>query len=383
VTDYLLKHIQTAQNLIANYSHKTPFANYLSGYFAENKKYGSKDRRNIREACYAYFRWGLSLEKIDIENKIKLFLWATGRLEEKEIHAIFNHKPSNKSAKDILNYFGELPQNIFPCNSQVSKEIQIEDFSISHLQKPKVFFRIFKTSAFPILKDIEYSEVEKGVYATTPETQLQTLIAKGMIQIQDFASQEICKLIESKGIIWDICAGAGGKSIHLATTLPHCKIIVSDIRKSILENLNERSSNLLQIQFFSSVLDLSKNVLKLEFKKNKETQTFQYEEIDTILADVPCTGSGTWRRTPENLRNMDSRKISSYAELQINIVKNAIPFLKKGGKLFYITCSVYAEENEENVKIIEKMGFELLRSQYINKQKEGGDVLYFAELLKK
>jgi 16S rRNA (cytosine967-C5)-methyltransferase len=383
VADYLLKHIQTAQNLIDSYPQKTPFANYLSSYFSENKKYGSKDRRNIREACYAYFRWGLSLEKISIENKIKLFLWAIGRIEEKEILALFNQKPTNKSFENILEYFGELPPNIFPCSNQVSNEIPINDFSITHLQKPKVFFRIVKTAAIPRLKDIEHEEVEKDIFATSPETQLQDLVSTGMIQIQDYASQEVCKLIETRGKVWDICAGAGGKTIHLASTLPQCIFFVSDIRKSIIENLNDRASNILGYQFFSSVLDLSQNINKLEFKKNKDTKVFHFEEVDTILADVPCTGSGTWRRTPENLRNMNSAKISNYAELQISIVKNAVPFLKKGGKLYYITCSVYSEENEENVKTIEKMGFELIRSLYVNKQKEGGDILYFAELLKK
>lgn len=383
MADYLLKHIQTAQNLIANYSHKSPFSNYLSSFFAENKKYGSKDRRNIREACYAYFRWGLSLKKISIENKIKLFLWANGRLEEEEILALFNPKPTNKSFENILEYFDELPANIFPCNNQVSNQIQIDEFSLSHLQKPKVFFRIIKTTAIPRLKDIGYAEVEKDIYASSPETQLQDLVTTGMIQIQDYASQKVCKLIETRGTIWDVCAGAGGKTIHLASTLPHCDYFVSDIRKSIIENLNNRVSNLLGIQFFSSVLDLSQKINKLEFKKNKDTKVFHFEEIDNILADVPCTGSGTWRRTPENMRNMDLGKISSYAELQISIVKNAVPFLKKGGKLYYITCSVYSVENEENVKTIEKMGFELVRSLYVNKQKAGGDILYFAELLKK
>ena len=73
-----------------------------------------------------------------------------------------------------------------------------------------------------------------------------------------------------------------------------------------------------------------------------------------IIADVPCTGSGTWSRTPEQLFFFDEKDISKYSSLQKKILTNTIPRLKAGGWLLYVTCSVFREENEGNVKFIEE-----------------------------
>jgi 16S rRNA (cytosine967-C5)-methyltransferase len=75
-------------------------------------------------------------------------------------------------------------------------------------------------------------------------------------------------------------------------------------------------------------------------------------EFDLVIADVPCSGSGTWGRTPEQLYYFEADKIEEYAALQMKILPNLVPHIAPGGYLLYITCSVFRKENEANVNFI-------------------------------
>ncbi len=79
---------------------------------------------------------------------------------------------------------------------------------------------------------------------------------------------------------------------------------------------------------------------------------------------MPCTGSGTWARTPEQLFYFNKNQIKKYRALQKQVVENVIPYLKPGGYLLYITCSVFKEENEEVITFIkEKFNLEIVKMQ--------------------
>jgi 16S rRNA (cytosine967-C5)-methyltransferase len=117
---------------------------------------------------------------------------------------------------------------------------------------------------------------------------------------------------------------------------PKLKLTVSDTRESILANLKKRFSNAGIKDYKSLIVDLSQN--KSEIKNLKS---------EIIIADVPCSGSGTWSRTPEQLYFFQERKIEDYSNLQKKIVSNAIAQLQPGGSFVYITCSVFKKENEE------------------------------------
>jgi 16S rRNA (cytosine967-C5)-methyltransferase len=103
--------------------------------------------------------------------------------------------------------------------------------------------------------------------------------------------------------------------------------------------------------------------------------------VDLIIADVPCTGSGTWGRSPERLKGFDLDLIGSYQSRQKKIVANLPQHLKHGGYLLYITCSVYRQENEEVTDFLKSMsGLSLIKQGVLHQ--EGGDYL-FAALFKK
>ena len=117
------------------------------------------------------------------------------------------------------------------------------------------------------------------------------------------------------------------------------------------------------------------------------SQFWKYSIFNTqfsiILADLPCTGSGTWSRTPEQLFYFDPQKIREYATLQRKILSNVIDQLEPGGHLLYITCSVFKKENEEQVDFMkEKFLLQEEKSELIKGYDKKADTM-FAALLRK
>mgnify|MGYP002655003678 FL=1 len=117
------------------------------------------------------------------------------------------------------------------------------------------------------------------------------------------------------------------------------ELTVSDVRESILLNLKKRFAEAGIKNYNSKVVDLSHSAF-----------TIHHSPFDLIMADVPCSGSGTWGRTPEFLSFFNKASIDTYAVLQQKICTNAVTKLKPGGYFLYITCSVFKKENEENVQ---------------------------------
>ena len=152
----------------------------------------------------------------------------------------------------------------------------------------------------------------------------------------------------------------------------------------IFGNLKKRFERAGIKKYKSFVADLARNQSKGTLQRSpwgpsEELATGNY---DLIIADVPCTGSGTWGRTPEQLFYFDDKKIDEYASIQKKIVSNAIRHLNRDGYLLYITCSVFKKENEENARYLqEKFNLELVRQETLKGYDKKADTL-FAALLK-
>jgi 16S rRNA (cytosine967-C5)-methyltransferase len=189
------------------------------------------------------------------------------------------------------------------------------------------------------------------------------LLVDKEVVVQDYSSQQVLNfLIEcsislpDKPSVWDCCAASGGKSILLYDILKgKCKITVSDIRPSILSNLHQRFKKALIKNYQYFISDIA-----------NPTEPLPATIYDIILCDAPCTGSGTWSRTPEQLYFFDVATIATYTRLQKQIIENAITHLAKGGIFVYITCSVFAKENEAIATYIqEKFKLQLLQQKNI------------------
>jgi 16S rRNA (cytosine967-C5)-methyltransferase len=149
------------------------------------------------------------------------------------------------------------------------------------------------------------------------------------------------------------------------------------VRESILFNLKKRFEKAGIKKYKSFVADLTGNQSKGTPSGDLTTGNY-----DLIIADVPCTGSGTWGRTPEQLFYFDNKKIDAYASIQKKIAGNTIRHLSKDGYLLYITCSVFKKENEENVRYLrEKFNLGLVRQEILKGYDKKADTL-FAALLK-
>ena len=354
-------YINSTKNILSIYKGEEPLSSFLKKYFSANKKYGSKDRKQISNLCYCFFRSGKAIMNTSTEEKIltALFLCSTG---SNEILAALKPEWNEKcnlplTEKLLIIEYSLLLQHVFPWKDELSEGIDHEKFCESFFIQPDLFLRLRpgkEKIAIQNLRQagIDFKMISETCLALPNASKIDEVIELDKeAVIQDYNSQETGRFLGSalatprndKPVVWDCCAGSGGKSIMSYDMDPKIDLTVSDIRESIISNLEKRFEKAGIKNYKSFVIDLTTSNLK------PRTSNFKL-----IIADVPCTGSGTWSRTPEQLYFFDERKIETYAALQKKIVSNAIPQLQPGGIFVYITCSVFKKENEENVDFLKE-----------------------------
>lgn len=196
-----------------------------------------------------------------------------------------------------------------------------------------------------------------------------------LYQIQDLSSQQTGAYFEPKkyDYWWDCCAASGGKSILLHSLEPNLELLVSDVRENSLSNLQERFLQAGIKKYHLKVIDLLQN----------NDQILHHYEFDGILLDAPCSGSGTWRRTPEMLYYFEKYKIENYVKLQKAIAANVVKYLKPGKPLIYMTCSVFKAENEDVVNyLVDNFELKLEKMELIKGYGAKADSMFVARLIK-
>lgn len=120
----------------------------------------------------------------------------------------------------------------------------------------------------------------------------------------------------------------------------------------------------------------------LDLTQNPDSVLHDYA-FDGIILDAPCSGSGTWGRTPEMINQFDVSKIAFFQRLQKTIALNVIKYLKAGKPLIYITCSAFKEENEYVVNyLVKEAGLELESSELLKGYERKSDTMFVARLIK-
>jgi 16S rRNA (cytosine967-C5)-methyltransferase len=200
------------------------------------------------------------------------------------------------------------------------------------------------------------------------------------VVVQDFNSQQVLNgisnhvaAIRQPVSVWDCCAASGGKSILAYDILNgQIDLTVSDIRESILSNLTNRFETAGIKNYKSFITDLTDPQLLIPDS-----------QFQIVICDAPCTGSGTWSRTPEQLYYLKRKTIDVYVAMQQQIVSNVITHLQIGGLFIYITCSVFKNENEDMVNFIkEKFHLQLLQMELLKGYNKKADSM-FAAVFKK
>ena len=353
-------YINSTKDILSNYKGEEPLSSFLRKYFSANKKYGSKDRKQIANLCYCFFRMGKTVMNTTTEEKIVTALFLCSR-ESTEVLAALKPEWNEKielpfSEKLLIINYSLLTAAVFPWKEELSDKIDHEKFSASFFVQPDLFLRLRPGKEKRVtqkLQDagIDFKMISETCLALPNASKIDEVIELDKeAVIQDYNSQNTGELIKSEILnlrseifLWDCCAGSGGKSIMIHDIDPTVDLTVSDVRETILANLKKRFERAGIKKYKSFVADIQ--------DKNFKPQTTNFK---LIIADVPCSGSGTWSRTPEQLYFFNENEIEKYSSLQKKIVSNVIPQLQNGGSFIYITCSVFKQENEEVVDFIEQ-----------------------------
>jgi 16S rRNA (cytosine967-C5)-methyltransferase len=178
--------------------------------------------------------------------------------------------------------------------------------------------------------------------AKSPAVHAEPAFLKGMIEVQDEGSQLAALFSAAKPgeQVVDLCAGAGGKTLALAAMMENKgQIYSTDDDKRRLAPIHDRLAR-----------SGARNVQVRTPKSVGGELDDLHGRIDMVLIDAPCTGTGAWRRNPDAKWRMRPGALEQRRKEQAEILDRAIPLLKPGGRIAYVTCSVLEEENGAQVR---------------------------------
>jgi len=388
---YIQKHIQVVEKLINGYNNSLPYSVYLKDYFSKNKKHGSKDRKSISHLSYTFFRLGNCLAELEFNTRLNVAIFLSNNkmplyAEPLYQDSLLGNWPIElehriKIVKDIYPSFN-LEELLPFSTADLSEEIDINKFIQQHFSQPKLFARIRPGKKVIVLNKlqeagIEYKMIEDSCLELNNATSLDTILRLNEeIVIQDYSSQKVATIfnyinnIGAQLKVWDCCAASGGKSILMYDSIPNVYLTVSDIRASIIANLKERFKRAGIKEYDAFVANVAEN------------NTAPKNKFDIVIADVPCTGSGTWGRTPEYLSTFDSNTLQLFTDKQKQIVLNVAENIQKGGYFIYITCSCLKAENEAIIEYFNTKytNYTLLHQTILEGYLHNADTMYVAIL---
>jgi 16S rRNA (cytosine967-C5)-methyltransferase len=286
--------------------------------------------------------------------------------------------------KEKLALFHVDAARIIPSHASLSGLIDQEKYCISLLQQPGLFLRVRPGKYQRVLSIMETSGLVHewlgdDCLRLKNSTSLEDIfVLNKEVVVQDYNSQQVLHYLQEQQAAffngqrvsaWDCCAASGGKSVLLFDILKgNVNITVSDIRITILQNLAQRLRQ--------AGININRSFVADLASANVELPD---DEFSVIICDAPCTGSGTWSRTPEQLYYFKEKQIEIFASRQQQIVTNVVKRLKPGGLFFYITCSVFRQENEELAAFIsEHLSLNLLQQEYLKGYEISADTMFVA-----
>lgn len=380
IHSYLL----SAARVLQEYSGDQPFAAWLKTYFSTHKKFGSRDRKQVSHLCYSYYRMGKAFMDRPVEERILISLFLTSHEASpylQELKPEWNERVGD-SLDEKLACLGATEEwaNIFPWTGELSGQIEPRLFAASFLEQPHLYLRLRPGKEKAVLRKLEsagIAPVQKDARCLQlpNSTRIEDIVLLDEeAVVQDYSSQQVLDPLKASVVdkgwnpsVWDCCAASGGKSLLAHDLFGGVELTVSDIRSSILHNLKARFKRAGLVGYQSFVADVS------------SPKFSPHSQYDVVICDAPCSGAGTWSRTPEQLFFFEEAKIAYYADLQKRIAANAVRAVKSGGYFVYITCSVFRKENEEVAEYIaQKKGLQLQSQHYFKGYGDRADTLYVA-----
>ena len=336
--------------------------NILKSYIRSNKYIGSKDRKLLYEITFNMLKkyYGLlcicEIYNINCSVRNLALFNFCNKFKHYNLEDLYKGKYSLKKKDEdfyIFNKAISFRNEIKPrFPSWLEKKILIKTetekkfFYKSILSEPRfdIAINIMKYSREDVKNKLEKhnlicSYTKNSTVGITIKNRIPNniliKIKSDMFEVQDEGSQLMTLLIGAKTNmkILDMCAGKGTKTILMSNLLKSEGIITA------FDKIKERLSV------------LKRRVRELKLKNiNFDLDMKNQDQFDLVLCDVPCSGTGTWRRRPESIIWLKNEELEKLKSVQNNILINAAKFCKTGGKIVYITCSLLYDENEFQIK---------------------------------
>lgn len=328
--------------ILYDYEQQTlPLDHFVGNYYRANKALGSKDRSFIAETVYAIIRWKGLLDfacnpSLTWESRLDLFLSSQFAELQKQ-----QDIPDHVRVSFPRVLFDEIVASHGLANA-------IEICSISNSPAPTtVRVNALKTTREAMLDkwNEEYSPVpcQFAPYGVSFPKRLNFALMpefrEGFFEIQDEGSQLLAQLmkVQPGQLVMDYCSGAGGKTLAFAPLMNKTgQIYLHDIRKNALQDCRKRLRKA-GIQ--------NAQIIHAEDPKLKKLK----KNMDWVLVDAPCTGTGTMRRNPDMKWKFDEAMLTRLTGLQRVIFERALSYLKPGGYIVYATCSLLKQENSHQI----------------------------------
>lgn len=384
----------------------------LETTFKKNKKWGSKDRKAIAEAFYEIIKWQLLLKKSVGEELgehvaclAAYYLSSQGfKFEEfsgwgseekmmlQESVSLGQKRPfDSKTLKHLDNK--DLPIYERYSFTQEFHEKLVEEVSDveSFYKNSQVHAPLFiranlnqntVSDLAQKLSDIHFDsdtseDMPYGLKVHQKANIFKTdLFKEGCFEVQDGGSQQISPFlqVEPGHFVVDACAGGGGKSLHISNLMENKgRILSMDIHAWKLEELKKRARRNKCHNIETRAIEGTKTIKRLK------------DKVDRLLLDVPCSGSGVFRRNPDAKYKWKKSDFQEIESLQSHILSTYSAMVKPGGKLVYSTCSVFSSENEKQVQAFLEANPEwtLEAEKHISVGENEFDGYYMARLSKK
>lgn len=367
-----------------------------------DKRWGSRDRGFIAETTYEMVRYKRLYETIaevkapySRENLYRMWaVWAVLKghqlpdwkqvqgTPERKIKGRFDEFSSiRKMAESIPDWMDELgvkalgekfwTKEIHALNQEAKVVLRANTLNCTREQLYKELLKLDivsdKLDQYP---DALVLKRRSNVFKTD-------LFKNGWFEVQDASSQLVAPFLEVEAgmRVIDACAGAGGKSLHLAAQMENKgQLIALDIYGNKLKELKRRAKRDGAHNIETRLIDSTKVIKKLK------------GQADRLLIDAPCTGLGVLRRNPDAKWKLDQAFLDRVTKTQEELLQSYSSMVKKGGKMVYATCSILPQENQMQVEAFLKsevgQSFQFEKEQHVFASKSGFDGFYMA-LLKK
>ncbi len=374
----------------------------LKKVLKHDKRWGSRDRSFIAETVYDVVRWKRLYSEIaevkapySRSNLFRLFaVWATLRgitiPDWKQIEPVPTRRIKGRfdELSKIRKYRESIPDWLDQLGSKVLKNNWDNELAALNRQAPVVLrANSLKTNPKDLRATLADQDIDTVIPNGYPDA-LQLVERKnvftskafkdGHFEVQDASSQKVARYLDvTPGMrVADMCAGAGGKTLHLAALMENKgQIVAMDIYEGKLKELKRRAKRAGAHNIETRVIESSKSYKKL------------YNKVDRVLIDAPCTGLGTIKRNPDLKWKLEEDFVAKVIDRQAGLLEKYSKLVNPTGKLVYATCSILPQENELQVKNFlkteEGQKFELEKQETVSPHKSGYDGFYMALLSRK